>query len=194
MKRVIFVPVALLFIIISFLFFDKSVALYFHQTNFFRDFFEAVTQLGKGEIYLVPSFILYLLYRKKEESIKRYALLVFWAVALSGIAVNILKIIFARCRPEMLFGQSLYGFDWFHLGSSYASFPSGHSTTVFSAFMVFVFIWPRYKYIFYTLAVLIAFSRVAVGAHYPSDVVAGALLGTVTAILVHKKLFKKTDE
>ncbi|WP_200762317.1 phosphatase PAP2 family protein [Nitrosophilus alvini] len=190
MKRIVPVTAALLFIILSYLFFDKRAVLYFHETKLLRDFFEAVTQLGRAEIYLIPSFLIYLLYRKKQKIVKKYALLVFWSVAISGIAVNILKIIFARYRPKMLFSEGLYGFDWFHLGHSFASFPSGHSTTAFSAFVAFSFIWPRYRYLFFAAATLIAVSRVGVTAHYPSDIVAGALLGSVTAIMVHKKLFQ----
>ena len=183
-----------LFIIVFLMCYDQTVALYFHETNFFRDFFEFVTQLGKAEFYLVPSGIIYLIYRKRRELITKNALLVFWSVVASGIAVNILKILFARYRPKMLFNEGLYDFTWFNIGYSFASFPSGHSTTTFSGFIALAFIWPKWRYFLYAAATLIAFSRVAITAHYPSDVCAGALLGTVSTVLIYKKYFKENNE
>jgi undecaprenyl-diphosphatase len=47
---------------------------------------------------------------------------------------------------------------------------------------------PRLAPVFYALAVLIAFSRVYVGVHYPVDVVAGAVLGTIVAIALLRLL------
>jgi len=193
MKRIITIIAVLIFIVVSFLFYDRSVALYFHRADFFGDFFQVVTELGRAEFYLVPSVLLFLIYRKKSPVIKRSTLLMISSVAVSGMLVNILKIIFGRYRPKLLFNQDLYGFAWFQIGYDNASFPSGHSTTVFSGFVALALIWPRYRYFFYAMAVLIAFSRVAIGAHYPSDVAAGALLGSLTAIMLSPKILKVSD-
>jgi undecaprenyl-diphosphatase len=64
------------------------------------------------------------------------------------------------------------------------SFPSGHSATSFAAATMLSAYAPRFRVAFYTLACLIAFSRLYNGVHYPTDVVAGALLGTVIALLL----------
>jgi undecaprenyl-diphosphatase len=77
-----------------------------------------------------------------------------------------------------------FTFDPFAGRSTYASFPSGHSTTAFCMAVALSFFLPRWRAPLFLLAGLIAFSRVAVGAHYPSDTIAGAYLGAVSAFLV----------
>jgi len=58
------------------------------------------------------------------------------------------------------------------------SMPSNHAATAFAALSVVARRKPgRMGWVFWTIATLVAFSRIVVGVHYPSDVVAGALLG-----------------
>ena len=64
------------------------------------------------------------------------------------------------------------------------SFPSGHAATSFAGATMLAAFLPRYRGVLYALACLIAFSRLYNGDHYPTDVVAGAAVGTVTALLL----------
>ncbi|NLT63663.1 MAG: phosphatase PAP2 family protein [Clostridiales bacterium] len=71
--------------------------------------------------------------------------------------------------------------------SSY-SFPSGHSSSSFAAALALTLAFGRKGALSYIPAVLIAFSRCYVGVHYPSDVLGGALVGTLVTLATYKLL------
>ncbi len=64
------------------------------------------------------------------------------------------------------------------------SFPSAHAANNFAAAAVLAHSYSKYKVIFYSIAFLIAFSRVYVGVHYPSDIIAGGLIGIIIGFVV----------
>ncbi|MES1246092.1 MAG: phosphatase PAP2 family protein [Actinomycetota bacterium] len=64
------------------------------------------------------------------------------------------------------------------------SFPSGHSATAFAGATVLAFFAPRWRVPLFVLAAAIAYSRLYVGVHFPLDVLAGAAIGTATALLL----------
>lgn len=68
--------------------------------------------------------------------------------------------------------------------STTASFPSGHATSSFAGAMAVARMWPAGRVVWWTLAALIAYSRIYFGHHYPLDVVAGALVGVAIALWV----------
>ena len=68
--------------------------------------------------------------------------------------------------------------------SSTHSFPSGHTATSFACATVLSFYVPRLRVPFFVLAALIGLSRVYNAMHYPSDVLAGAVLGVLIALLL----------
>jgi undecaprenyl-diphosphatase len=64
------------------------------------------------------------------------------------------------------------------------SFPSSHAVNNFGVGTLFARYYPRWKWYFLGWAALIALSRPAVGVHYPSDILGGALIGTLLALLL----------
>lgn len=64
------------------------------------------------------------------------------------------------------------------------SFPSSHAVNNFAVATMFSFYYPRWRGWFFAFAALVALSRPAVGVHYPSDILGGALVGVVLALAV----------
>jgi undecaprenyl-diphosphatase len=71
------------------------------------------------------------------------------------------------------------------------SFPSGHALFFFACATGVSFYYPRVSILFFLAAFTIGLARIEAGAHWPSDVVAGALLGVLTAYIL-RVLWKKT--
>lgn len=64
------------------------------------------------------------------------------------------------------------------------SFPSSHAVNNFGFATLFAFYYPRWAWAFFSWAALVGISRVAVGVHFPSDVLGGAMIGMLVALLV----------
>lgn len=116
----------------------------------------------------------------------------FAAIGVSGLLVQLIKHVVGRGRPGMLEGFGAFHFDPISWRNALASFPSGHATTVFAAAVALGFIVPRARAAWFIAAAVIATSRVVVGAHYPSDVVAGAALGASVAYLTAQVLARRS--
>lgn len=103
----------------------------------------------------------------------------------SGIASQVLKRI-GRARPKLLDEGGPFQFNPLIIKSSWASFPSGHTITAFAFAMALSYFLPKWRLPLLAVACLIGVSRVIVGAHYPSDVLAGACIGVASAVLLRR--------
>ena len=171
---------------------DMPIMVFFqsHKHDSYNEFFKVVTNLGRAVYYLVPAGGLFLFFRTKNPLRAKKAAFLFVAVAVSGLITDGIKLIMCRARPKLLFDDHIYGFEFFHWDHEYFSFPSGHSTTALSAATVFALLFPKYRWLFLLGGVCVAVSRMAVVAHFPSDVVAGSVVGICTSLILYDKLFK----
>ena len=110
---------------------------------------------------------------------------VLLALTVQAVIVQILKRVFLRNRPYwILENLNTYGIDL----SDY-SFPSGHTAASFSVATVLSLNYSSFALIFFFLAILIAISRIYLAVHYPTDVLAGIIIGVLCGVLVNYKLF-----
>ncbi|KQT16275.1 hypothetical protein ASG57_31900 [Bradyrhizobium sp. Leaf396] len=84
------------------------------------------------------------------------------------------------------FANGVYGFDFFHVEAAWLSFPSGHVATVAALTAALFFLGSRAWRVAASLSAAVLVGRVVVGAHYPSDVLAGAACGVLGAYLVFR--------
>ncbi|PTE12280.1 phosphoesterase [Mesorhizobium helmanticense] len=160
------------------------------------------TSFGLGGWYLIPPLVLFVpanlldwralsrRWRMVAYNWTCFAFFVLSAAGLSGLTVTVLKHVFGRSRPVMDMG--LLSFRPFEFDPYFASFPSGHATNVGMLAAVVFLLSPAWgKYVVLPLTMWIAATRIVVGAHYPSDTIAGFGLGiacTVGTALVFARL------
>lgn len=108
----------------------------------------------------------------------------FCAVLVSILAGELIKYVVGRGRPFVGGQANAFNFSHFAGTEAYASFPSGHATTAFALAFAVSALWPRARIAMLAYALVIAATRLVLLAHHPSDVVAGALVGTIGAMAV----------
>jgi membrane-associated phospholipid phosphatase len=160
------------------------------------DLVNELTGYGTSDWFLVPiGFVLLTIAALASPALSHLSRLVvvactvrlgflFAAVALPGLFATIVKRLIGRARPFIGGDADPFLYMPFIWRPDYASLPSGHATNVFAALVAVGLVWPRLRPIMLVYALIIAASRVIVLAHYPSDVIAGAMVGTLGALLV----------
>ena len=183
---------------------------YYHvyPNEYLKKFFVKITSLGNSAWYFSISIFLVIasltLKKITNNKIKFYIdkiisinVFLFISVLLTGLITQVLKHIIGRPRPKNFFldlpvdmpiGKTY--FDFFTRNVDFHSFPSGHAATIFVVGFVFAFFFPKIKYYIFLLFSTVAFSRVFIGVHFLSDIIAGlfvAYLGYFFTKLILKK-------
>ena len=126
---------------------------------------------------------------------RRWAIPRLLACALAGGGIaDLFKMLIVRLRPNDI-GASFSGSVWdtfghwlpmLTSGSGSQSFPSAHTATAVGFAAGLIWLYPNGRVLFTVLAALVGCQRIASGAHYPSDVLAGAAIGCLAAaFLLH---------
>jgi len=183
-----------IFITISYFFFDRPIAYYFHgNVSSFEGLAEFVSDVMNPFTLLIAIPILYFLNRsfwKKDKLTEPLKLLVF-ALPFSFLITKIFKFILGRYRPKSLFSEGLYGFHFIGSSSSEFSFPSGHACMIGAIMGVIALYRPKYTLHLIAVGIVLSFSRVVEGDHFLSDVVAGVILGSLVSQLLYVLMKKQ---
>lgn len=158
------------------------------RTPWLTVFFQNVTKLGNAGIFWIMISLILLLFTKTRST----GLMSMAALVLSFIINNlVLKNAVARIRPY----ETVEGLSRLIERQADLSFPSGHAASSFAVAVILYLQLPKkYGVPALILAALISFSRLYLGVHYPTDVLVGAVSGTLIAIAVHRCFTKRTTE
>ena len=171
---------------------------------YLKEFFEDITRLGSSLSYFIISifgFVIFYLNSRLEiikingfKKINNFFISSFFYLLIVGVITQIGKHLVGRARPNYTNFEDTFNFNFFTVESSFHSFPSGHSSTIFMVCFILISTFPKLKYFFYLLASIVALSRVVVGAHFFTDIVAGALLALITFKVLNNIIEKKLDQ
>lgn len=170
--------------------FDKAIFTFGHNLHqsaggFLDTFFGLITRLGDGGIFFIILGVIFLLFKKTRKA----GLGMLLALLIGALFTNlVLKELVARPRPYVD-ESNIFHQWWLDVGhgiESEFSFPSGHTTASFAAMgAFFAFLNKKWSWLGLVLATLIAFSRIYIVVHYPSDILGGIVVGVASAVIAY---------
>ena len=185
--------------IIFFLFFDYSISKFFYNINSqTKSLFETLTHFGDSLYFFVPTIIIWAVIKIIQNknkillTISDISIFIFFNILFSGIIVQIFKHIVGRPRPPRFHLYNQTSPELFNFESSWHSFPSGHTATIFAFIFCLIILFPKIKNILIIIAMIIASTRVIVGAHYVSDIFGGILVAYISTILLRDNFFHRS--
>lgn len=141
-------------------------------------FFSHITHIG-GATCTIATVLMLIIF--SSGSTRMTAISSALALAVSHIPVHIVKKLFPRKRPYLIVEKTN-----FHTNPLQDhSFPSGHTTSIFSVIIPNILFIPVIALILLPLGILVGLSRIYLGLHYPSDVLVGAILGSFVGSLCY---------
>jgi len=187
--------------------FDIGFYTFFEKVNYgsgalyLKNFFIKITELGDSMWYFLIFIIIYIfsifVEKLQTKNKKFFSLLKYFSLSgfvyllFAGTITQVLKHIIGRPRPNYINFTEGLGLDFFTTNSNLHSFPSGHASTAFMIALLMSALFPKLKIFFYIFSFLIAISRVVVGAHYITDVVAGILVAIIAFKILNNFFDKK---
>jgi undecaprenyl-diphosphatase len=150
--------------------------------------------MGQGNTLTIVLLVCYgvgKFYNKRLYEVAKYS---FVGFITSGLVSQILKHLIGRGRPRLtahLDHLNPLIFLGPTLQKKYDALPSGHAAAAFCVAYIFSKFFPRYKVIFYLLAVSVGLHRMEELAHFPSDILAGAFIGLVVGRFITSETFNQ---
>ena len=136
-----------------------------------------ISKMGNAGWFWILLGILMLLYGIKNRNFARCGLALLLCLGTTALVCNVtLKPMVGRMRP-----YDLLGFSILVPPLADFSFPSGHTSSSFAAATAIYAMNRKWGIVAYVFAVLMGISRLYLGVHFPTDVLAGAVIGFVIA-------------
>jgi undecaprenyl-diphosphatase len=158
-----------------------------HQKPAMRNFMRYVSLFGDWPSHAAVGLVLLgIAWRRGSQKWTRIFLAMLLAMMLAGVVGTVIKRTVPRPRPSV---QTEMRWGGPRFSSKYHSFPSGHVAASTAFFGVLFLARRRVGLACLAIPILIGFSRMYIGAHYLSDVVCAAILGTLCALVVAHFLF-----
>lgn len=148
------------------------------KCRFLDIFMYYITKLG-GPIF--ASALPLLLIAFGGETLRGLGIEILVSLSLTTLIVQILKKSISRERPY----NALENVNTYDIVLKDYSFPSGHTAASFTIATVIYLNIPALTTLLMITAMLVALSRVYLAVHYPSDILAGVIIGTMTATKIH---------
>lgn len=162
---------------------DLHLLLNSYHTPFLDTFFKYITEMGGS--FIVVFILAFLLYQY------RVAILTGITLLFNLLLTNSLKLYFKMPRPSSFFEQNYQDItlpyvDGVRMYTS-NSFPSGHTSAVFAMMLILALCVKNriVKTVACVVAILVGYSRIYLSQHFTSDVLAGSLVGIVSAIVIY---------
>lgn len=159
---------------------DADVLLWIQEnmrTELMTVIMKSITRLGDAGCLWIVLSVLFLVLNKT----RRVGVAASFAMIFTFITVNLgIKNIVARIRPY----EAVEGLNRLVEAQKDYSFPSGHTAHAFAVGVVILIMMPRKVGVpVFIISVLMAYSRLYIGVHYPTDVIGGAVIGTLMGLL-----------
>ncbi|MEH7379275.1 phosphatase PAP2 family protein [Bacillus sp. JJ1533] len=148
----------------------------YYDKKWLHFFFSRITFLGGATFTIITCLALALI---TTNQLRMTAIASALSLAISHIPVHVIKKLYPRKRPYLIVEKSKFPLK----ALTDHSFPSGHTTAIFSVIIPFILYMPYLSLILLPIGISVGLSRIFLGLHYPSDVMAGGMLGTTAGIL-----------
>jgi undecaprenyl-diphosphatase len=195
---VVFAVVLAVIIASMFLFDTKAIELARREPLWLHDFADEITNYGRSSTFLYPFGMVLLalaaalspwLTKMSQGVLAALAVrfgFLFVAIGLPSLFATVIKRLIGRARPYVGGHDDPFAYMPFIWKPEYASMPSGHATTAAAAAVAIGAVWPRVRAVMWIYALVIMASRILIFVHHPSDVLGGAVVGVIGALIVRR--------
>ncbi len=190
-----------LLIVMGYFWLDQRIDFFFQQPEQEPLYYYSreITNVGYSSHYIILSLALliasrffskYIGYLNRNPRVRllveQWSLFLLKALLAAGVVVQLIKPLVGRRRPHVTENPELL-FNHFTTDAHWHSFPSGHTQVLITVATVLALIWPKARWFFGALGLLLAFTRVATYQHFFSDYIGGILAGYLVTLWVYYK-------